>query len=922
MRLARGKARHLWLGTFNTYRQRPCPSCLAVVGLRERGLSSRRHGSPPRPHSSLSLAPPLLQSRAPYEEPPTLDLDNEAIEPALRINSLIDGLAFFSNDALDRVVRVGIPQASDFGPWSFLLADDKALEREARFSDSSSSSLRLVDQAESEGDIRLWSCLLAFKQRRYGDDGILQIWRSIDSRRKLHDVERPAAQYLWNAILEAVLRSDDEESIRRIWDYSEWLQAAHGVQWPNLYHTTLHHTLQKRQYSKALHYHLSIYPISKPTAALFCSLLKEFANSSDEQQQRTLQAIYIFSKQRRAYDVLLPHLYQSGQHRWARKWRTLLVSYNDLPVSTTAARSFLRFIVGYHPTEPLSPEELAVAALQPNVVERAGRTIKSTLSELFNRYYGLRFGITEKGQSDWTLARWFATSWVSLNTAIEAVHTLGVTRIGPLSLQSIALREGTAERIKSRMRQLRRADIKIVRTNYTAVVMSLVRDKDDETLKELLESDIHPDVLDDINRLGDLANSFETAGDFATYRLLVSIKLALTKESRSKATNILLTTHLEAKSYDKATSLLRDMKQMKISVSNVAITAECILASVETDVDAGITLCNLLADLDFPVPARAWQSILFSLGRAGRLSDLEAVALGIATRYKAMSPMLAVHQLDLPEHMASDVRQGRTGVRAGIPADLHQSHKQHPLRLVFSDKLQSAMVRWAFRSALGQRPRLLPRVHSRVEPTGGRPKLAPPLGRGESSLLHNRRSQSLQQADEQRQPARDFYVARGVRLLRQLREFGVWVSVATVRRALLLRLAELHGGVGADPLRRFALSRRVGADLLAVTPAADTADRARANNTLSLPQLKTLCDVAWGEELLPPLDQLQLTLWQKAARSEVLRIKKIHRLRKAMSTAEESAWMRTIAVEARVESDLDQVTASEAALGARGANVH
>ncbi|KKY34359.1 putative pentatricopeptide repeat domain-containing protein [Diaporthe ampelina] len=72
---------------------------------------------------------------------------------------------------------------------------------------------------------------------------------------------------------------------------------------------------------------------------------------------------------------------------------------------------------------------------------------------------------------------------------------MGINGVGPLSLQSIALREGNAQGVLHRIDQLDQLKIQLPDTNYVAAIRYYATVGDNEALQELLHCDIHPDIL-------------------------------------------------------------------------------------------------------------------------------------------------------------------------------------------------------------------------------------------------------------------------------------------------------------------------------------------------------------------------------------------------------------------------------------------
>ncbi len=270
-------------------------------------------------------------------------------------------------------------------------------------------------------------------------------------------------------------------------------------------------------------------------------MLEAFILDRDPSMQEALQSIYATSRHRQLYDTIIPFLWSHGYLFRALSWRSSLLIRDDKPTSGLS-RPFLRHLAGYGEKNQLelSPEELAVSKLhQPEEPQRDDDN-SSSIFHFVNRIHGRAFGISEKSFNDRLGARWFASSWIPMDTAIGFVHDLGVAEIGPLSLQSIALREDSPAGILQRLEQLEKLQISRGQSNYVRAVRHLARVGDSDTLRELLNSDLHPDVFDDAGLQGQLLGASACGGDWKTYRLIFTARLAVSEGSLAAAASDLL----------------------------------------------------------------------------------------------------------------------------------------------------------------------------------------------------------------------------------------------------------------------------------------------------------------------------------------------------------------------------------------------
>ncbi|KAG8159030.1 hypothetical protein KVR01_011473 [Diaporthe batatas] len=755
-----------------------------------------------------------------------------------------------------------------YGKWQSLSVDHERLLIESDVNVSDSRLVRLVDQPGNENDIELWSCLLEFCQRLMGRDGVVMIWQSLSKRRNLYQVDGPLAQAFWGTIINAAVTNDT--LLREVVAYGEWLLENHEAHWPQLYTTVMSHMLLNRPKAETLRWHMTLSSSFAPTEVEFVGLLKRFIMDPAPEMQETLQLLYSWSPHRKLYDIIIPHLYAEGHAYLASQWRRLLVDHGDNPASL-AARPFLRYVGAYYPQTWLSEEELSIAGLVLH--DRAGSeggTVSDglpveaaingqNLSYLVNRVHGETFGIREKTYNDKLGSKWFASTWVSLDFAISVVYTMGITRIGPLSLQSIALREGNAEGVLHRLDQLRQYRIRLPNTDYVSAIRYYARIGDDEALQELLHCDIHPDIFEDELAQQELLNHCLNAGEWGTYQLILKTKFAVASYSVAISSDKVLHSCASQGNGPMALALLQGLCSRNLHpapmtshlLSSFVIQNLSPHADVQyprPHVDLQVSLCRELSRTRFPPAVEAWRVLLSRLGRDHRLAELERLSADIVRLFveytRSDTPMWISHMADVPELLRSESPYPHF---QKLPRDLPLHLEGHPLRQIFDPKLQGAIVRWGFTNT-SYTPAAEEAAHALLlqdEEGGG--------GGGGGST----------------EPA-DFHFARGIRLLAMLRDQGLHVYDKRVLNQALLRLTDLYRG-GGDARYEW-----IGGSV--------DEKRRRLSNQLSLAQAKRLCDLAWGRELLPDLPELMSVM------EDAMRRDKLKEIQARVDEIKRSSW--------------------------------
>ena len=688
--------------------------------------------------------------------------------------------------------------------WESLLHDYDQAVVQSKTTTVGFETQNLLDKPESENDIGLWAEIFNFCHRRNGVEGALVVWQEIFNRKALHQTGGAVAGGFWEAILNSAL--DDEPYLESIWAYAEWLRDRHGALWPRYYLTVVQHCLEQSQLDRAIRWHFRLSPHFDPGRMEFYKLLETYISDGDPAMQGALQWMYATSAHRQFYDTIIPLLWSQGNSSLAKSWRRVLSLQGDTPTSS-GVRPFLKYLLGYWPKTPLLHQELLIAQSRPGqplaLDTSAVRVERSAgLRSMLARIRSETFGIEEKTYNDELGARWFATTWVSLGAAANLVRMLGIEEIGPLSLQSIALREQDSLAVFQRVEQLESLGISIGRSKYARAIRHLAKANDSETLRELLHSDLHPDVFEDpVNYQRRLFETASSTGDWSAYRLVMAVRVAVSSDSIGATLNDLVLACVERRRKRLLLRVLDELHVGGVDVSGQVSHAvsqrilDDVVSASDRDVDFYVALSRQIATMGLPIATQAWQKLLLLLSDQGRLDEVERLALEVAHRYASWSqsetPGIKVHPFDVPE-MAREVIPDDADARFPyhlVPRDLEPSHDWHPLQLVFDAHFVDRMIRNSFRW-----------MSSRGQATAGLP------------------------VTPRSQPAQ-FGLGRGLRLARMLQEKGVRIDILGVRTAANNCLSELFG-----PDR---LTTR-------------HAKSARSRNRLTVREIKMIMDQAWG----------------------------------------------------------------------------
>lgn len=719
-----------------------------------------------------------------------------------------------------------VQDTRSFGRWHWLLQNSRRLAIETDFTRKGPARKwrqpLLVEQQAYQEDYELWKCLLQYLHRTEGDQGVKRLFTDFWGRKLLFRSTSPPDRIFWQTIAEAALRLSDDRFLTSIYLHAEWMHVTHNTQWPDLYVTIVPHFLRTQQHGQAMKWHLQLAPSYYPGPGQFTAMMKQFCTDSVLMASFTLQSLYITSPERRMYDSIVPHLYSRGQSKLAVKWRNVCIASGDAPQLHAPSRQFLRWLQGYWRYRWIHPSEADILAGDDSLPTKHSPRDEAEQQleisrEYMNYLHGKTFGLTAKTYNDTLGARWFASTWVGLDTAISAVAALGIQQIGPLSFQSICLREKTSGHVLARMAQLQDMGISLPESSgYVECIRRIAKTGDDELLAGLLESDLHPDVFDDLQLQLDLMNSSAAAGDWTRYTLLLAARLAAAEKSAQVAANTLLRAALTRGDRDTALRVLDDIRATKSVLDSE--TCAMIFKSVgsldwhakrstQEEIMFGLSLCRRLSTMDIPIPARCWRVILYALGRSGHLHKIGETSRELlhfySTRQSSRPGFVPVHRHDLPASLAKPLAAVPNLIGLFIPLDTPVHSPMHPLNQIFIPQWQRDLVRWSFRTMASREP------------------YGPTID------------------VQQHQAGRVATVIQALSLLRQLRERGVLINLDQIRKAVEIRLAELYGRTPATKAAH--ISSRVG-------------------NTYSLDEMKKMIDTAWGVELLPSVEELKLRI--------------------------------------------------------------
>jgi hypothetical protein len=703
------------------------------------------------------------------------------------------------------------------------------LKYESNVDEPPGATARLIDDPVHGVDMSLWSILMKFRLEQHGLEGARAVWDQIALRRLPLPVKGKLADSLWIPILKLGfqdLASGSLSGLRSICGYANELCDVTGHRWPRLYSLIIQYVLLNGHGPSARFWHDLLYDRHPPAPMAFQNLMRNVVRGGDLE---ALKEIYLLNEHRKSYAKVIDTLMEQKKFSAALDWHMFFLKNGEKPrnmkpiqkllnhylydsdISRDLLTSLSEIGTDLHNKDTVlqrifDEQDVAVKKLTPTAISR----------ETMNRVHGVAFGIGVKSYNDEWGARWFATKWINLDIAISTVHALGISEIGPLSLQSIAIREGTPEGIMRRITQLKELGISTGKSVFSKAVISFSQNRQDHFLKCLLESDQHPDTLENSALQEMLLASYILNGNSAEYQLTLAIRLAVAAQPEVEEYNIKLRASITRKDRVEVLRILEIMRMSKIPVEVVSTQylARTLLRKRRSgrrpvsvseldddgdDLNFVITVYKYILDNGGWIPVYFWRELVIRLGMTGKLSEAQSLWLYLADWYNLESTTKS--------RVSSSTTTGNSLDRLGHldQINLPNYDPVHPLRMLFNDNTISAIIAWGYMHTFVYRPSIARpfRVRLNMETESG-------------DLVHK--------------------CHRGLIFVRKLSKLGIFIPPGVVQRALYVRLEVLYGpGLSSKPYNR----------------------RNRTSNPLSLREMVTQMHKAWGEPIFHDFEKLE-----------------------------------------------------------------
>ncbi|KAK8219657.1 hypothetical protein M8818_000631 [Zalaria obscura] len=352
----------------------------------------------------------------------------------------------------------------------------------------------------------------------------------------------------------------------------------------------------------------------------------------------------------------------------------------------------------------------------------------------------------------------------------------GLQEVGPLALREIAARsEDTSDFLRA-LAALKEVSIGVSESAFAEALQVFAKQKRQDHFDFIVKSDMHPDSYEDVELQKKLYASFLASNRSVESEATLTILTMLGENLEGETWNHVLQHHCKRSSWHKVYETAREMLDKRLPFSDDSLDLlhrKCLRPrapgkrplAIQPIVPRGIDDLKSMSNVFRSImrsgqelePTR-WREIIRRYCICGQMRGLENLTLWLAAWYAPKGRSITRPKL-------ADLRQGYKAFipdKMDLPIAVSSSHPSHPLQQLFDARTQIAIVMAGFKSAA-------------------------PTRDNESSLSSSERNATHYRLNLTRS------WARGVLLLKRLKELGVLVHTPLVRKAVVLELWKLYG---------------------------------------------------------------------------------------------------------------------------------
>ncbi|KAL4873086.1 hypothetical protein BDV12DRAFT_161297 [Aspergillus spectabilis] len=638
--------------------------------------------------------------------------------------------------------------------WKELLLQPGRLDYESNIGHTHDTGTRLVDDPIHRNDLSLWLELLLYRKRHYGSNGTLQILNGLMTR--VGEVQLPvdgeAADIFWQTFVDLGL--EQEAILHEVVFYAlqQWTET--GTRWSKLYQSIVGKLIERGMADQAAAWHkqLQVPHLPEPNDIVQCfnSVFDIYINYSRPTPGSIAQEEWLASRMNafqrvcehidghRIYSQVIPVLTRWGEFTEAFRMHTFLAIRDDHAQCFAELQPLLDDADEFGPRLRYQRLQRYASDRFPNIASTNSEPAPEPPQEPDTSHW-----FEEKRFKDDFGARIFATKALNFDMIVSGLKMFAVAAIGPQSLREMAARTHGSDDLREKLERLEKEGISIGTTVFARLLRRLAIERRETLLSDLIQSDQHPAMFEDVGSQERLLLSYYSGRDWRQYNLTIAILKELLGEG-SDYNNIHLRKHILAGEWALAYNVLDGMLTYGFAPSEKSMRAvrKYILTyrkpgskpvgpqnpDAENELTFAFLFLQRVVKAGGDVPTDVWNELIKRFGMSGSWEALRNCLLWLARHYSTPS---------------TDLSSG------------HVLRGKQMLKRLFSPEVLDAIVTWGF---------IVPRVHTeesyrQIEIDG---KLVVP------------------------------YV-RGVKLLRELETAGIHVWLGRARQACRQRLLVLYG---------------------------------------------------------------------------------------------------------------------------------
>ena len=558
---------------------------------------------------------------------------------------------------------------------------------------------RLVDSSEHRENFSLWIELLQFRQRIYGLEGVVDVWRGMRRRSIDLPVEGREADVLWKTFVDASFGDPRKISlIEQVLKYAQDLKERTGLRYQGLYKLIAGRHFRTRP-TNVRRWDERLTAAGLTTPEDLTLVIADATNASNRGEGfRIWLSLARDKAQHEIYNIAITEILKFEDDKLAAYWHRSLLGHGHAPSTAMSETAAVRKLVELD--KNWSSTMIRSSAGRSTDSKRDTKNVQPGFPQLtrasMNTIVGDVYGIKPKEISDSFCARLFATRAFSLDLVIKGLSFLSVDTLGPLATREMAVRAGSPVEFNQKLNGLEKLGIKIGTSVYAQLVVKASRDRDARLWNAVLETDQHPDVYEDAVMQEALVISFLQQRRLNQAHLSLSALSWATKDAQHRAWNRVLQHYIIDRDYEAIFATVQTIQNqgLPLTLYSLTLLRRYLLPGRRRGkrpnthdrrprwaLHLVMNACTHTASKRGYVPINLWVEVLKRYGMTRRWRRTEGLVLWLLEHYTVNNPAI--------------MRNANRRVYLGQTRARRQALR---LRLLFSPVMLRALFTWGFRT--------------------------------------------------------------------------------------------------------------------------------------------------------------------------------------------------------------------------------